>query len=79
MTTKILFKPTMPEARLMWDSEKLKDFTERTYVAGDAWFSSTDGINDNVTSVSFPFMDFKVYRELGSLLEKYYSMDLNKS
>lgn len=72
MTTKILFKPTLTEARLIWDSEKLKDFGERTYNAGDAWFSSTDGIHDNVNYVHFPIMQFSVYRELGKLLHYYY-------
>ena len=72
MSTKILFKPTQTEARLIWDSEKLKNFPERIYQAGDAWFSSTDGINDNVTYVRFPQMDFKVYKELGELLRCYY-------
>ena len=74
MSTKILFKPTQTEARLIWDSEKLKNFPERIYQAGDAWFSSTDGINDNVTYVSFPQMDFKVYYELGRLLKEYYDV-----
>lgn len=74
MSTKILFKPTLTEARLIWDSEKLKDFPDRLYNAGDAWFSSTDGINDNVTYVSFPQMDFKVYYELGRLLKEYYDV-----
>lgn len=73
MTTKILFKPTLPEARLMWGSDKLKDFSAgRVYGAGDAWFSSTDGIHDEVSYVHFPVMDFAVYRELGKLLEQYY-------
>lgn len=73
MTTKILFKPTITEARLMWGSDKLKDFSAgRVYGAGDAWFSSTDGIHDEVSYVHFPVMDFAVYRELGKLLEQYY-------
>lgn len=73
MTTKILFKPTITEARLMWGSDKLKDFSAgRVYGAGDAWFSSTDGIHDEVSYVHFPVMDFPVYRELGKLLEQYY-------
>lgn len=73
MTTKILFKPTLTEARLMWGSDKLKDFSAgRVYGAGDAWFSSTDGIHDEVSYVHFPVMDFPVYRELGKLLEQYY-------
>ena len=73
MSTKILFKPTPDEARLMWDSEKLKDLnSSRVYNAGDAWFSSTDGINDFVNYVHFPLMNFKVYAELGRLLSEYY-------
>lgn len=73
MTTKILFKPTITEARLMWGSDKLKDFSAgRVYGAGDAWFSSTDGTHDEVSYVHFPVMDFPVYRELGRLLEDYY-------
>lgn len=73
MSTRILFKPTAPEARLMWDSEKIKDLPERIYNAGEAFFTSTNGINDNVTFVSFPYMDFKVYHELGRLLKSYYA------
>lgn len=76
MTTKILFKPTLDEGRLLWDSDKLKDFNcERVYNAGDAWFSSTDGIHDNVSYVRFPYMKFKVYGELGRLLNEYYNKD----
>lgn len=73
MSTKILFKPTIDEGRLLWDSDKLKDFNNgRVYNAGDAWFSSTDGIHDNVNYVHFPYMNFKVYAELGRLLQEYY-------
>jgi len=73
MSTKILFKPTLTEGRLLWDSDKLETLnTGRTYNAGDAWFSSTDGIHDNVSYVHFPRMEFPVYRELGALLERYY-------
>lgn len=73
MSTKILFKPTLDEARLMWDSDKLKDLNNgRVYNAGDAWFSSTDGIHDSVSYVHFPLMNFKVYAELGRLLTAYY-------
>ena len=74
MTTKILFKPTLDEGRLIWDSDKLKDFNNgRVYNAGDAWFSSTDGLHDRVSFVHFPRMTFKVYAELGRLLNKYHS------
>lgn len=71
-STKILFRPTLPEARLMWDGEKLKDMLPREYGAGDAWLSSTDGEHDNVCFVHFPLMQFAVYRELGRLLEEYF-------
>ncbi|MCD8131936.1 MAG: hypothetical protein LUE16_11805 [Lachnospiraceae bacterium] len=74
MTTKILFKPTLPEARLLWDSDKLKDLPERVYNAGDAWFSSTDGVHDRVSYVHFPVMRFPVYSVLGEYLDIYYHM-----
>ena len=73
MSTRICFKPTMAEARLMWDSEKLKDLPERIHKTGEAFFTSTNGVNENVTYVSFPYMDFKVYHELGRLLKSYYA------
>lgn len=75
MSTKLLFKPTIQEGRLMWDSDKLKDFSARVYNSGDAWFSSTDGIHDRVSYVHFPVMEFPVYRELGRLLDAYYHND----
>ena len=72
-STKILFKPTVEEARLMWDSGKFEDLDNgRVYKAGDAWFSSTDGEHDFVSFVHFPLMDFPVYRELGRLLNDFY-------
>lgn len=73
MSTKVLFRPTLPEARLMWDAEKVKDMPARTYGPGDAWFSSTDGIHDRVSFVHFPVMRFPVYGEMGRLLNLYYS------
>lgn len=73
MGTKILFKPTMPEARLLWDSDKLQDFqSARIYEAGDAWFSSQDGCHDFPAYVHFPIMNFPLYKELGRLLGEYY-------
>lgn len=75
MSTRVLFRPTLAEGRLMWggSNEKLKNFaTDRVYGQGDAWFSSTDGIHDIVSYVHFPRMDFPVYRELGRLLRVYY-------
>ena len=73
MSTKVLFRPTLPEGRLMWDSDKLADFSAgRVYGPGDAWFSSTDGIHDAVSFIHFPHMQFPVYKELGRLLQEYY-------
>ena len=73
MSTKVLFRPTLPEGRLLWDSDKLADFSAgRVYGPGDAWFSSTDGEHDAVSYVHFPVMKFAVYRELGQLLTEYY-------
>lgn len=72
MSTRILFRPTMQEGKLIWDTEKLSNLPSRVYRPGDAWFSSTDGINDTVSYVRFPHMEFAVYQELGMLLRKYY-------
>lgn len=73
MGTKILFKPSLPEARLLWAAEKLEALNAtRVFGAGDAWLSSTDGVNDDVACCHFPVMSFKVYRELGRLLNEYY-------
>lgn len=73
MSTKVLFRPTLIEGRLLWDSEKLADFaTGKVYGQGEAWFSSTDGVHDEVSHVQFPRMRFAVYRELGNLLQTYY-------
>lgn len=44
-STRTLFRPTLPEARLIWDADRLADLAApRTYGPGDAWFSSTDGV-----------------------------------
>lgn len=72
MGTKILFRPTLPEARLLWGADKLEAMTDKGhYGPGEAWFSSTDGEHDDVTCVHFPQLEFPVYRELGSLLRLY--------
>jgi DNA segregation ATPase FtsK/SpoIIIE-like protein len=71
MGTKVLFRPTMPEACLMWDAERLRDMPERAYGPGEAWFSSTDGVHDGVAYVRFPVMRFRLYDELGHLLMAY--------
>lgn len=73
MTTKILFRPTLEEGRLMWPGPDLETLAiARRYVPGDAWFSSTDGEHDAPGYVHFPHMKFAVYRELGRLLKEYY-------
>lgn len=46
---------------------------DRVYGPGDAWFSSTDGVHDEVSFVRFPQMNFPIYKELGRLLTEYYS------
>lgn len=71
-STRILFRPTLPEARLMWGADRLADLSApRTYGPGDAWFSSTDGMHDRIGFVHFPVLNFRVYRELGRLLDLY--------
>lgn len=72
-STRILYRPTTDEGSFLWNRENLKDFPPRTYLPGDAWFSSTDGIHDRVSVVQFPLMQFKVYKELGRLLQEYYN------
>ena len=72
MSTRILFRPTRSEALLIWDKEKIENCIQRTYGPGDAWFSSTDGVHDEVSFVHFPRMEFPVYKELGRLLQEYY-------
>lgn len=74
MSTKILFKPTRAEGRLMWSAEQLEAMLDGLpYGPGDAWFSSTDGVHDEVSPVHFPTMDFPAYAELGRLLTDYYA------
>lgn len=74
MSTRILFMPTLPEARLLWSSEKLEALNAtRRFAKGDAWFSSTDGKNDNPMFVHFPRLKLHEYRVLGRLLQQYYS------
>ena len=73
MSTRILFRPTLPEAQLLWRTEKLENLPNRVYQPGDAWFSSTDGKHDEVSFVQFPQMNFPIYKELGRYLKEYYS------
>lgn len=76
MTTKILFKPTVEEARLIWNSERLRCLNVgRNYRAGDCWFSSTDGVHDMPSYLHFPVMKFRVYAELRRLMTEYYASE----
>jgi len=74
-STRILFRPTLDEARLLWDSRKVDALPNRVYGPGDAWFSSTDGVHDSVSFVHFPrfVSGFGEYRVLGRLLTAYYA------
>ncbi|MBR1816016.1 MAG: hypothetical protein IJ763_04875 [Lachnospiraceae bacterium] len=69
---RILFKPSLDEARYLWSTEKLAVMRERQYVAGDAWFSADDGINNSVRFVKFPRLEFGEYEALSELLTLYY-------
>ena len=73
MSTKVIMRPTMTEARLMWDSDKVADLNvNRFFAPGEAWLSSTDGEHDIPCNVTFPNMKFAAYRELARLLQEYY-------
>lgn len=71
MSTKILFRPTKPEAALLWDTAKIDVMPQQIYQPGDAWFSSTDGVHDGIAFVHFPRMHFPVYKILDTLLKSY--------
>lgn len=78
LTTKILLKPTLQEARLIWDVSKFENQRERAYTAGEAWYTSTDGEHDNnVYFIKFPNIQFPLYRELGRALKEYYENERN--
>lgn len=72
-STKFLFRPTLDEARLVWDSSRFESMPQRIYGPGDAWFTSEDGVHDNVTFAHFPVFapGFGEYRVLGELLTAY--------
>lgn len=76
-STRVLFRPTADEGRLLWDSEQVAGLPPKIYSPGDAWFTSTDGVNDAVRAVKFPWWtkEFKPYAELARLLVKYQAND----
>ena len=69
---RILFKPSIDEARFLWSTDKLEVLRERQYTAGDAWFSADDGINNSIRFVKFPRLEFGEYDALSKLLTSYY-------
>jgi hypothetical protein len=73
MGTKILFKPSKEEAKLLWKNENMDTLVMRDFNQGDAWFSSKDGEHDFPSFVRFPKMDFKVKEELSRLMKAYYT------
>lgn len=70
---RILLKPSMNEARYLWNSDALKVMRERQYGAGDSWFSADDGNNNSVRFVKFPRIEFGEYEALSELLSLYYN------
>ena len=70
---RILFKPSMNEARYLWNSNDLEVMRERQYTAGDAWMSADDGINNSVRFIKFPRLEFGEYEALNDLLSAYYN------
>lgn len=75
-STRVLFRPTASEARLMWDGAALDDApTHRRYAQGEAWLTSTDGEHEAVTVVKFPLLRLRAYGELARLLDVYYAHD----
>ena len=70
---RILFKPSIQEARYLWSSDALEVMRERQYIAGDAWFSADDGNNNSVRFVKFPRLEFGEYEALSQLLSLYYA------
>lgn len=66
---RILFKPSIDEARYLWSSDKLEVLRAREYMTGDAWVS-IDG--NDVFFVKFPQLKFGEYEALKELLTLYY-------
>lgn len=69
---RILFKPSKQEGRYLWSADKLETMNEREFMPGDAWWSADDGINNNVSFIKFPKLEFNEFEALSDLLIKYY-------
>lgn len=73
MSTRVLFRPTLSEAKLLWSADKLEGMVEGEYKPGDAWFTTTDGKHEEITPVHFPRIEFPAYAALRRLLEDYHA------
>jgi len=72
VSSKILFKPSREAALYLWTAAELDVLTFRDFKAGDAFFSSQDGIHDTPSFVSTPdICNIDCYKQLGVLLEEY--------
>lgn len=69
-TTRVLFRPTPDDARLMWP-DGMANVPARDYCQGAALFTTDDGIHSQPTPVQFPAMAFSEMAELRRLLEEY--------
>lgn len=70
-TTRVLFRPSMSDARLMWGSDMIADLPQRDYPQGAALFTTTDGVHESPSFVQFPTMRFPEMEALGELLGSY--------
>lgn len=72
-STRVLFRPTPDEGRLMWDAVQVAGMPPRVYGPGEAWFTSSDGVHDSIYPVRFPRWSegFRAYGELAQLLNNY--------
>ena len=78
--TKILFRPTRDEAQFLWSASQYELLPLQAYKAGDAWFTSSDGVHDTtVNYVQFPQLNFDSFRKLGVLLEGYDRLNTHNS
>lgn len=69
-TTRVLFRPTPDDARLMW-AEGMGSLPSRDYGLGAALFTTTDGVHEQPTRVQFPAMAFPEMAELRRLMVDY--------
>lgn len=69
-TTRVLFRPTPDDARMMWP-DGIANLPSRDYGQGAALFSTTDGEHEQPTPVQFPTMNFEEMDALRRLMKKY--------